>query len=225
MVIRHNFNATPVVAAIKIISFALSCLFVASCSEPSQSRIEPVYDPKTGLLQLLKYDANNDGKTDTWRYMDGALVTRIEVDRDQDGKIDRWEHYDTAQKLQNVGVSLANDGVEDAWTYFGADGAPIRTESSPRRNGKIERVEHFEHGVLSRAEEDSDGDGLNDKWETYNATRLVMVAFDTMRRGAPDRRLVYGDDGSARFEIDANGDGHFVPVEDSPAGRGARAQQ
>ena len=37
-----------------------------------------------------------------------------------------------------------------------------------------------------------------------------MVAFDTIARGSPDRRLVYGIDGSARLEIDPDGDGIFV---------------
>ena len=195
---------------------------VAACgSEQPQLRVEPAYDPKTGVLQLLKYDSNRDGIIDTWRYMDGALVTRVEIDRDQDGKIDRWEHYDRAQKLERLGLSLAGDGIEDAWTYLGADGVPIRIESSPRRNGRIERVEHYERGLLVRAEEDTDGDGRNDKWETYAAARLTTVAFDTLQRGVPDRRLVYAEDGTARVEVDARGDGRFEIASDPPAGRGA----
>ena len=56
-------------------------------------RIEPVYDPKTGKLQLLKYDSNGNGAIDTWSYMDGARAVRIDIDSDEDGKIDRWEYY------------------------------------------------------------------------------------------------------------------------------------
>ena len=41
---------------------------------------------------------------------------------------------------------------------------------------------------------------------------LVSVAFDSSHRGRPDRRLVYGADGSARLEVDPKGDGHFVAV-------------
>jgi hypothetical protein len=68
-----------------------------------------------------------------------------------------------------------------------------------------------------RADEDSDEDGRPDKWETYDAGRLVSVAFDTMQRGTPDRRLIYGADGSARLEVDAAGDGHFVAANDPAA--------
>jgi hypothetical protein len=59
------------------------------CSAGPASRIEPVYDPKTGVLQLLKYDTDGDGRIDTWHYMNGARVIRIEIDRDAEGLGDR----------------------------------------------------------------------------------------------------------------------------------------
>src|SRR5262245_55347771 len=43
-------------------------------------RIEPVYDKKTGKLELLKYDSNRNGVIDTWSYMNGPRVERIEID-------------------------------------------------------------------------------------------------------------------------------------------------
>jgi hypothetical protein len=77
----------------------------------------------------------------------------------------------------------------------------------------VDRVEYYEMDRLVRAEEDTDGDGAIDKWETYAGERLASVAFDTVHRGTPDRRLLYGADGSARLELDAAGDGHFVAAE------------
>src|SRR6266853_4246484 len=108
-----------------------TALVVSACSgdENAKKRIEPVYD-KTGKLQLLKYDANGDGKVDTWSYMDGARVVRIEIDKDEDGKIDRWEYYDANQKLEKIGGSRSQDGKEDAWSYPGADGAVDRIDVS-----------------------------------------------------------------------------------------------
>jgi predicted nucleotidyltransferase len=134
-------------------------------------------------------DANVNGKIDTWSYMDGARIVRIEVDQDEDGTIDRWEHYDSNQQLSRVGVSRLNDG-------------------------KVTRTEHYDQGVLVRADEDTDGDGTLDKWETYDAGRLATVAFDTSRGGRPDRRLVYGGDGSARLEI-ADDRGQFTAMKTS----------
>ena len=156
-----------------------------SCRSPQASHIEPVYDKLTGKLQLLKYDSNGNGKVDTWSYMDGARVVRIEIDNDEDGQIERWEYYNAAQQLEKVGVSL----------------------------GRIMRVEQYENDVLVRAEEDSDEDSKPDKWETYEGGRLTSVAFDTIHRGTPDRRLIYGGDGSARLEVDAAGDGHFLAAQ------------
>jgi hypothetical protein len=196
---------------------ALSLAWAACSTSPSRKSIEPVYDQKTGKLQLLKYDSRGNGKVDTWSYMDGTRVLRIEIDKDEDGKIDRWEYYTADQKLERTGFSRANDGKEDAWSYAGPDGSIVRIDISTKRDGKVTRTEYYEKNALVRAEEDSDEDGKIDKWETYEAGRLASVAFDTIHRGTPDRRLVYGADGSVRLEVDA-GDGHFV------AGRGNKNQ-
>ncbi len=183
---------------------------LSGCSRSAESRaIEPVYDERTGRLQLLKYDANGNGKTDTLSYMDGARVLRIEIDEDEDGRIERWEYYGVGQKLERVGFSRANDGIEDAWSFSGADGSVVRIEVSTRRDGRVTRTERYHNEALLGAEEDTDGDRTTDKWETYEGARLASVAFDTVHRGTPDRRLLYGAGGTAQLEIDSDGDGRF----------------
>src|SRR5437763_1519659 len=79
--------------------------------------IEPVYDQKTGRLQLLKYDADHDGKPDTISYMDGARVLRIEIDKDEDGKVDRWEYYDASQQIEKLQLSPRHDGKPTRTEY------------------------------------------------------------------------------------------------------------
>jgi hypothetical protein len=171
--------------------------------DPEQSkRLEAVYDKKTGRLAELKYDANGNGKFDTFSYMNGATLVRIEIDENEDGKIERWEYYGPEKALEKVGFSRAQDGVEDAWQYFDARGAVSRIEISSLRNKRIDRIEYYEKGVLVRAEEDTDHDGTMDKWETYEGERLTSVAFDEAHRGSPTRRIVYGAGGSARIEIE-----------------------
>jgi hypothetical protein len=208
----QNMNRLkPLVAA----SFVACALIAAGCDQQAaeaRKRIAPEYDKTTGKLKLLKYDANGNGTVDTWSYMDGARVVRIEIDKDEDGKIDRWEYYGPDQKLERVGFSRLMDGKEDAWSYSGADGSVERIDVSTRRDGKVTRIEHYEKSVLVSAEEDSDEDGKMDKWEKYDGTRLASVAFDTQHRGTPDRRLIYAADGSVRVEADEKGDGHFVGV-------------
>jgi hypothetical protein len=211
---------------------AVFALILAACeaSQTPTKRLEPIYDKKTGKLEVLKYDSDGDGKFDTVSYMDGARIVRIEIDRDQDGKVDRWEYYGPGQKLEKVGFSRANDGVEDAWSFADSTGAIVRIEVATKRDGKPNRFEFYNTDkVLSRVEEDTDRDGRIDKWETYDGPRLATVAFDTRHRGTPDRRLVYGKDGSARLEIDETGGGQFVavneaqprvPTRSGPLGRG-----
>ena len=115
----------------------LFCALVlgASCRSREATNIEPVYDQLTGKLQLLKYDSNGNGKVDTWSYMDGTRILRIEIDKDEDGKLDRWEYYDANQKLERTGTSRANDGKDDAWSHVGPDGSIVRVDVSTKRDG------------------------------------------------------------------------------------------
>jgi hypothetical protein len=77
----------------------------------------------------------------------------------------------------------------------------------------VSRWEYFVDGVLSRAEEDTTGNGKVDKWETYTAGALSMMALDTRGSGRPDRRLLYRPDGTFdREEVDPTGSGHFGPL-------------
>ena len=65
------------------------------------------------------------------------------------------------------------------WT----DGSVSRIEISGAGDGKITRTEFYEKDTPIRAQEDTDGDGLLDKWGTFEAGRLASVAFDTARSG------------------------------------------
>jgi antitoxin component YwqK of YwqJK toxin-antitoxin module len=168
----------------------------AACSDPETERIKrttkPTYDQKTGRLTELTYDRNKNGVIDTWTEMDGARPVRSRIDTDEDGKIDRWEYYDEKGALVKVGFSRRNDGKPDAWAYAAPDGKLQRVDvSSTGDERKIDRWEHYEGGVLVRAEEDTNGDGRADKWETYEAGALETAAFDENGDGRPDRRLTY----------------------------------
>jgi hypothetical protein len=193
------------------LSLALSVAACDRSGDEAKKRISPEYDKSTGKLTLLKYDSNGNGTVDTWSYMDGARIVRIEIDKDEDGKIDRWEYYGPDQKLEKIGSSRAQDGKEDAWSYFGPDGTIERIDVSTQRNGQITRVERYQRGVLVAAEADGDEDGKMDTWETYDGDHLASIAFDTRHRGTPDRRLIYGPNGTARVEVDEKGDGIFTP--------------
>ena len=167
---------------------------------PTDGRVAPVYDDSTGRLQLLKYDANGDGTIDTWSYMDGARVVRIELDPDQNNVIDRWEYYGADQTIEKIGASRAGDNTPDSWAFYDRGGMVTRVELSTHRDGRVDRVEFYEGGVRVRAEEDSNMDGRIDKWEVYEGERLASVALDTQQRGTPNRKILYAQDGTVRTE-------------------------
>jgi antitoxin component YwqK of YwqJK toxin-antitoxin module len=206
----HNRTFRAVLAAIFV------AVMLAACSSKpgpatTNGQLKPVYD-KTGKLKMLTFDSKKDGKIDTWTYMEGDRIARIEQDRDGDGKVDRWEYYDAQQRLSKVGMSSVNDGKVDRWAYPDAEGRLARIEIAVARDDKITRIEYYEPGnqAPARVEEDTDGDGKIDKWETYRNGSLATVAFDETHKGVPTRRLTYRADGTVQVEVDPLGTGKFV---------------
>lgn len=173
---------------------ASGCRATETGKQP-QSRIEPVYDKTTGKLTRLSYDSNGNGTHDTWAFMDGIRLLKLEADENEDGRMDRWEYYPASGPSAH------------------AKQPPERIDRATRLDGRISRREFFEGSAMVRVEEDTDGNGAIDKWETYSSGALVAVALDTKGRGKPDRRLVYRPDGSLdRIETDPTGSGQFQAV-------------
>ena len=97
-------------------------------------------------------------------------------------------------------IFRAGDGLEDSWSFPDAAGAVARIESSTNRDGRVDRIEHFEGVALVRVEEDTDADGAIDQWTTYDHGRLTRVAFDPGHTGSPTQALVYAADGTVHVE-------------------------
>jgi hypothetical protein len=144
--------------------------------------------------------------------LEGNRPLRGEADADGDGRIDRWEYFDADAQLTKVGTASLNDGVEDTWSYVTAIDGEQRVARSRRRDRQIDRQEFFRDGVLVRAEEDTNADGRPDRWDRYEGGVLREAAFDmSLTRGRASRRLLY--DARGHFEAvedDPEGDGTFV---------------
>ena len=171
-------------AAVKLLQISVFVLAATACGRPARTgadRIKASYDDTSGRLTKLAYDADGDGKAETWGYMDGVRVIRLEADENNDSQIDRWEYHRNVPNAKSPANPL--DTVE-------------RIERATRYDGKVSRWEFFDQGALIRVEEDTSGDGKVDKWETYANGSLVSMALDTTGRGQPDRRLLYKADGS-----------------------------
>jgi hypothetical protein len=203
----------------------LLCAAAAGCTSREEARLRdttlPTYDPSTGRLKELTFDANKNGRIDTWTEMDGARPLRARIDRDEDGTPDRWEYYGENGQITKVAFSRADNGKPDAWAYPGPSGAIERIEiSSIGDENKIDRWERYapgsgqgssELGPLTAVDEDSNGDGKPDKWETYEAGSLKTVAFDENYDGRPDRRLTY-DSGLVSIETEPDGSGGYLKL-------------
>lgn len=209
-------------------------IVTAACSTTGGDTPRLEYDSASGRLRRIEYDASGNGRKDAVSVMEGTRIRWIELDLDENGKVDRWDVYGPGNRLERVGLSRQNDGVLDAHAFYAADGTLLRIEVSTRRDGRFDRIELYESGVLARSEEDVDTDGVPDTWTTYRREPgagseepsyvITSVAFDYLRRGSPQRRFVYGENGRVvRVDVDPDGDGRFE-IERPPSLRSSRAR-
>lgn len=174
---------------------AVGLTSIPACTSPGvdpavAARVAPEYDKDTGRLTRIAYDANANGTHDTWAFMDGSRLIRLEADENENGRIDRWEFYPATAGAARV--------------------PPERIERSTRDDGRVTRKEFFEGADMVRVEEDTDGNGVFDKWESYADGALTLLALDENGDGKPDRKLFYTPDGSLdRIEVDEKGTGEF----------------
>lgn len=208
---RLAFATSRVARLVTLIVVAVIPLGCIDRADESQQTglLSAAYDPETGRLRLIEYDADENGTVDTWTYMDGSRLLRIEIDRDENGRMERWEHYDEARQLEKIGLSSAGDGIEDTWAYHGPDGQMTMLELSNSRDGTVDRWQYYENGVLVRAEQDTTANGVVDKWEHFENGQLVTVSLDVNGDGRSDRRMTYDEHAalvSIESEPDANGE-------------------
>jgi hypothetical protein len=197
------------------------------CADPERERLrattKPSYDGATGKLTELTYDANKNGRIDTWTEMDGSRPLRSRIDSNEDGRIDRWEYYDGSGRLSKVGFSRKAEETPDAWAYSTPEGRIDRIEiSSTGDPSRIDRWEFYDAtgartaasgdgtGPLLRVEEDTDRDGRRDKWEQYADGILRTAEFDENHDGRPDRRLTYRDAELVLIETAPDASGRYT---------------
>jgi hypothetical protein len=196
-------------SAIGVAAVVGTAVLAHGCADPEHERLKATtkasYDKATGKLAELTYDANKNGRIDTWTEMDGTRPLRSRIDSNEDGRIDRWEYYDETGRLSKVGFSRTAGDKPDAWAYSTAAGRIDRIEISSAGDSRIDRWEFYDAsapprrgepegtGPLLRVEEDTDRNGRADKWERYADGLVTTAEFDENRDGRPDRRLTYRD--------------------------------
>jgi hypothetical protein len=167
----------------------------AACSDrgkpPGDATTKPTYDKTTGKLTQLTYDANKNGKIDTWTDMDGARPIQSRMDTDEDGTIDRWEYYDEKGALVKVGYSRRKNGKPDAWAFSGPEGKVLRveTEDDTNEDGRPDKWETYVNDVVQTASMDENGDGRADRRLTYEGGTLVLIESEPDSSGAFQKRV------------------------------------
>lgn len=142
-----------------------------------------------------RVDLNEDGRIDRWEeYTENGSLARVGFSRTDGGRPDAWAISGADGKVDHIEISSSGDIRKiDRWEYYDA------SLSGPEGRGG-----------LVRAEEDTTGDGKPDKWETYEKGVIKTVAFDESGQGRPDHRLTYLSSGRAAIESDPDATGRFT---------------
>lgn len=142
-----------------------------------------------------RIDRNEDGKLDRWEYYDEkGQLAKVGFSRADDGKPDAWAFSGPDGKVVRVEVSSVRDENKiDRWERYdpataGADGM----------------------GALLAAEEDVNKDGKPDKWETYERGVLKTAAFDETFDGQPDRKFTYESGALVLIETEPDASGKYA---------------
>ncbi len=148
-------------------------------------------DEQTGRAVELRFSAAGESTGENRLFLEETGGVRLPRDLDGDGLDDRWDYYADLGSLESgvtekLGFSLAGDGVIDTWAFHDDEGRVSRVEVSTRRDGVVDRWEHYDAGVLVRVETDADRDGRVDGWSTYVDGILSTTAADADGDGAPD---------------------------------------
>ena len=133
----------------------------------------------TGGLRRVEIDQDKNGKVDTVEFWDATRLVRVEVDGDGDGRVERWEHRTADNKLDRLGSSGKDDGVEDMWSYFDAAGKLLKVEFDTDRDGLVDKRDTFVASPVAR-----------------DLRTLVTIELGIDKTGQPARRLHYRPDGS-----------------------------
>lgn len=144
------------------------------------------WDPVKKRLQLVHEQVSKSGARLRRRYADNLQLQTTELEAG-DSAVELEVKPDSPLGFERVGFSVANDGVIDAWAVHDPNTGRIKIAISTKRNGKIDRWEHYEKDVLLRVELDTNGNGKPDRWMTYQDGIQMETIIDANEDGQPDQ--------------------------------------
>ena len=132
-----------------------------------------------------RLDVNGDGKTDITLVRDGQKDVCRAYDLNFDGRIDVWAYYDGAGKIRRKEYDFDRDGNIDEIATF-SSGVIEQRQRATLLASRLDTWQHYEKGVLTRAERDSDSDAMVDAWWEYPQPGCPVIHTDANQDGKPD---------------------------------------
>jgi hypothetical protein len=140
--------------------------------------------------QVMKYDTNNDGKTDTVYTYRGRNLSRVTFDRNNDGKPDQWEEYNSNGIIVSSSEDNNFDGVPDNWiTTITANQPPGKADRD--FNGAPDVYATYRNSLIERTEVRPNGAKVPVRVQKYVNGILREEQVDADQDGRPDYRIEY----------------------------------
>jgi len=192
-----------------IVGLVLGCI---ACHDPFIEPQEPetrlwergpwqlIYAPDgRPIRRLLDTDGNGVAER-VETFHPNRRYWRVQTDADSDGFVDKWEVFGRDGELEKIGIATKRPGHPDVWIVPDGRGGVRRREFDVSGNGAIDKIEWFDGTVLTRVAVDGNQNGHMDRWQDWRGGRVVSERLDTDGDGEPDRKLVYGANGSIKLE-------------------------
>jgi antitoxin component YwqK of YwqJK toxin-antitoxin module len=153
-----------------------------------------------GKQKMLTRDRDHDGRFETTQWFDRPPWDYLtEVDLDDSGTIDERSffkakvlrrtdlfekkglrlisrnHYDENGQLQKSEIFDVKTGQQEISWMFDETGAPVEAAKDQDKNGQVDIWFHYKHQRIASIEEDSNGDGEKDVWETYDEKENLVL--------------------------------------------------
>jgi len=144
-----------------------------------------------------------DGRALASWYFDARHGTPVlrEEDRNRDGRAETWALWHDGRRSE-VLEDRSGSGRPDTRVSLGADGSVARIEMTSGAGATPSRVFEYDAGRLSRESRDTNGDGVLDRFERFDADGEVQErAEDLDGDGEVDMRSFYRNGRLVRREI------------------------
>ena len=147
-----------------------------------KGRYQFLYDAEGRLLRVVE-DANGDGRAEAvLLYRPDGRLKAAEIDSDGDGSVDRWETFSESGALERVAIARHRPAQADEWDDVDASGALVRRSFDEDGDGRVDRVEDLEGGLVVREQVDTDHDGTMDR-RVLRGPRGEVIGVAVAREG------------------------------------------